>query len=255
MEIGKYMHGNGPECERCKAMDIPEMEDMETTIAEIRAEVVRAQGEAVAARQAGFKEVDWWSKRCDAITAERDQLRAENERLKSGDLGEAYNCGEQKIVDLLGAANMREKQLRAQLETASGNARHYADRCTALEADLAHWKKQHDIELLTADGLADTVAGLRRALEEIANDGVERSRDPRTLIAHAALSASPADHDRRIKAEALREAANKYGADHIESTNEPPREDYGGGYYDGQYAAVNWLMGEVARLEAANATK
>lgn len=39
MDIGKCMHGNGPECERCKAMDIPEVEEMEVTITELRAEV------------------------------------------------------------------------------------------------------------------------------------------------------------------------------------------------------------------------
>lgn len=59
------------------------------------------------------------------------------------------------------------------------------------------------------DQLRSTVAGLRRALEEIANDGVERSRDPRTLIAQSALTASPDEHERRIKSEALREAAEQ----------------------------------------------
>lgn len=43
MELGKCMHGNGPECERCKAMDIPEVEEMEVTITELRAEVEAAK--------------------------------------------------------------------------------------------------------------------------------------------------------------------------------------------------------------------
>ena len=39
-------------------------------------------------------------------------------------------------------------QLRAQLETASNNARHYADRCTALEAEVERFrgKERDDID-------------------------------------------------------------------------------------------------------------
>jgi hypothetical protein len=42
------------------------------------------------------------------------------------------------------------------------------------------------------DQLRAKAARLREALEKIADDGIERSRDPRTLIASAVLSSTPA---------------------------------------------------------------
>ena len=80
-------------------------------------------------------------------------------------------------------------------------------RATTAEAQLAHWKKQHDIELLTADGLANAAAGLRRALEAgkadrwAATAGNTETNafapSPWVLMAETALAASPDDHERR----------------------------------------------------------
>ena len=111
-----------------------------------------------------------------------------------------------------------------------------------------------DAATARAEAAESTVAGLRRALEEIANDGVERSRDPRTILARTALAASPDEHERRIKSEALRATAKELEdlRDHIQTEIGPDdaRDDI---------RRVCWnrakdLREEADRLEAANAT-
>jgi hypothetical protein len=42
------------------------------------------------------------------------KLEAENARLKTGDLAEAYNCGEQKVIELLAASNARIQRREAE---------------------------------------------------------------------------------------------------------------------------------------------
>ena len=207
------------------------------------------------------------------LEAERDQLRAEVERLKE----RVFSLG-----DDLSWAQAAPLLLTARAEAAESFLHDLATILNPHESydstKITGWARDTVERAAEADQAERTAAGLRRALEELVSQIQKVEESPyyqnvwfvahlhtgayigpqygnELEAAHAALSASPADHDRKLKAEALREAANKYEADHIESTNEPPREDYGGGYYDGQYAAVNWLMGEVARLEAANATK
>lgn len=54
----------------------------------------------------------------DALRAEVERLRGENEQLKTGDISEAYNAGERKIIDMLGAANERIERLRGELAAA-----------------------------------------------------------------------------------------------------------------------------------------
>ena len=147
-------------------------------------------------------------------------------------------------------------QLRAQLEVASGNARLYADKCVALEAEVERLRREVAVicritqgnaadlakpvdtvaEYVTeargrinaaiarAEAAESTVAGLRRALEEVRiraafighpgeafydrGDGV-MVPDWRDVLQQleAALAASPAEHERRIKAESLRSTA------------------------------------------------
>ena len=102
---------------------------------------------------------------------------------------------EQRMQDDIEALTAERDQLRAQLETASNNARLYADKCEELES---------------------TVAGLRRALEE-ARSFVGRtvaSAESMALNSRlvTALTASPADHERRIKSEALKEMARLFMA-------------------------------------------
>lgn len=132
MDIGKCMHGNGPECERCKAMDIPEVEEMEVTITELRAEVERLRGESSSRERA---------------------LRAAI--VKTG-----INAGALLAHDLQSILLGRLGSIREAVKSATARAE-------ASEKEIAHWKAQHDIELQTADGLAHTAAGLRRALEEV----------------------------------------------------------------------------------------
>lgn len=55
MNILRCMHGNGPECKRCAALDIPDVEEMEATITALRVEKRRLQDERDAARAQGAR--------------------------------------------------------------------------------------------------------------------------------------------------------------------------------------------------------
>lgn len=59
------------------------------------------------------------------------------------------------------------------------------------------------------DAIAACYERMREALEKISNDGIERSRDPRTLIAKDALAATPKQSLAAIKSKTLREVAAK----------------------------------------------
>ena len=193
-------------------------------------------------------------------TAERDQLRI---------LYNTARDGMREVGELLETCRIELAESRAEVERLQGESEVWRDglklsgeifdrvtaereaattRATTAEAQLAHWKKQHDIELLTADGLADTAAGLRRALEDElswsrANGPCQAGLVKRCMCPHciterskAALAASPDDHERRIKAEGLREVARAAsvapGAKHWE--------------WDGLY---NFIISEADRLE------
>lgn len=133
-------------------------------------------------------------------------------------------------------------QLRAQLETASGNARLYADKCTALEGEVERvradrdvaqrnwdltqkratkWAQESTAATARAEAAESTVDGLRRALEDersplrLCNPSCQEGTVTRCMCRHcvdgrskAALAASPDEHERRIKAEALRGLKN-----------------------------------------------
>jgi uncharacterized protein involved in exopolysaccharide biosynthesis len=184
----------------------------------------------------------------------------------------------------------RLDQLQAQLETASNNARHYADRCTALEAEVERLQERADrsgraladvySHLTTATARAEaaeknyeqltqlckatedrertaltTVAGLRRALEEIDGDvaGLGWTKTGRTRgRISAALAASPDDHARRLKSEALREVAGSYRAYLISMLQTSECDE---AFTRGQIAAMDKLATEAVRLEAPNATR
>lgn len=79
MDLTKCLHGNGPECERCKAMDIPEVEEMEAEITSLRASLASAEERAAKAENG---EQVWKcaaEMRCrdlDAASADRDDLAA-----------------------------------------------------------------------------------------------------------------------------------------------------------------------------------
>lgn len=195
-------------------------------------------------------------------------------------------------------------QLRAQLETASGNARLYADRCEALEAEVERlrgeakakedgfWGRmagkcanERDIATARAEAsekdaadcraeyrdlfakagaMSDkliaaesTVSGLRLALEKIGGSvppdgwtclwcGEGTAEDdcgkecPRT-IAQAALAASPDEHERRIKSEALREMARLFMATANSDLS-----------YHNRDLAARFCNAAASELEAAN---
>lgn len=71
----------------------------------------------------------------DALRAEVERLRGELAALKTGDIGLAYNCGEQKVLDLLNAANKRETELRGELAAAKERE---CDAINRAEAAIAH---------------------------------------------------------------------------------------------------------------------
>jgi len=181
------------------------------------------------------------------------------------------------------ALTAERDQLRAQLETASGNARLYADKCTALEAAVEplrvesvaqheNWKKI----MIAADGRANrataraeaaesTVAGLRRALEEgkadrwaatVGNTETNAfAPSPWVLMAETALAASPADHERAFKAEALRSTAAE-----LESLRDHIQEYIGPDDARDDIRRICWnrakdLRDKAGQLEAANATR
>jgi hypothetical protein len=52
----------------------------------------------------------------DILQTENTRLVLENRRLKTGDIGEAYNAGEEKIVGLLGQANTRLAETKDKLD-------------------------------------------------------------------------------------------------------------------------------------------
>lgn len=162
-------------------------------------------------------------------------------------------------------------QLRAQLETASGNARHYADRCTALEVEVEQLKtstacravlsaaasaqqmaKERDAATARAEAVESTTVGLRRALEEAEKQFDMAGYWGARNNCRAALAASPDDHARRIKAETLRATAKELETlrDHIQTEIGPDdaRDDI-------RRVCLNRakdLREEADRLEAAN---
>ena len=78
------------------------------------------------------------------------------------------------------AAKLRE--LAAQRESiALGCERHHYP-------DAAAWVRVEAAALLAGAAAIEAVEVAREALKDLANDGVERSRDPRTLRAAAALA-------------------------------------------------------------------
>lgn len=50
----KCCHGNGPECTKCEALDIPEVEEMEREIETLRAQLAAVEAE----RDAALAEVE-----------------------------------------------------------------------------------------------------------------------------------------------------------------------------------------------------
>ena len=129
------------------------------------------------------------------------------------------------------------------------------ERAEAVERQLGVYWREFEAE---RDQLRATVAGLRRALEEIDSDvaGLGWTKTGRTRgRIDAALAASPDDHARRIKAEALRStaAALEVLRDHIQTEIGPDdaRDDI-------RRVCLNRakdLREEADRLEAANATR
>lgn len=161
------------------------------------------------------------------ITAERDQLRAEVERLR----GEVDDAGAQKVFWESEAIDMRSAMFAAtaRAEAAEGRA---AGLCRAL-CDTV--KASGGV---ARDGLSDeflilgvpaemaarkkaqkaaehTVAGLRRAGQAVVDrwDSPKwKDQDPTAKVINelrAALAASSDEHARRIKSEALLEMANR----------------------------------------------
>ena len=85
------------------------------------------------------------------------QLRIESDNLfKRAKKAEAKNK----------ALTAERDQLRAQLEVASNNARHYADRTSELEAQLDAWKQRTKLCSEAHDQLEAQVDDLRGALEQ-----------------------------------------------------------------------------------------
>lgn len=82
---------------------------------------------------------------------------------------------------------------------------------------------------------------------------VDKEISEATSKADKALARTPAQSLARVQAAALEAAANKFEAEEIESSDGPAPDNYAGGYHDGQYACVEWLMGEASRLEAEGA--
>lgn len=216
------------------------------------------------------------------------------------------------------AATGERDQLRAQLEVASGNARLYADKCTALEAEVERVKEGKRIAVETwqyaaqkeaerakaltaraeaaekdaadcraeyrelfakAGAMSDkliaaesTAAGLRRALEE-ADKALEQVHDEwaeptsahdagagqaaaicfaASMAIEAALAASPDEHERRIKSEALLATASE-----LESLRDHIQEYIGPDDARDDIRRICWnrakdLRAEANRLEAAN---
>jgi len=73
-----------------------------------------------------------------------------------------------------------------------------------VEAQLDHWKKQHDIELLTADGLAAQVADVRGALEKASGALRWIGRTSLAEKCEAAIARTPQQSLAKCKADALR---------------------------------------------------
>jgi uncharacterized protein (DUF3084 family) len=179
-----------------------------------------------------------------------------------------YEIGDpMTIIDQLRAelAAAHETIAAAQEEVAALCAEHNAtvDERDALRAELAAVKEEADSATrnwkLTQEratrwakestALAADNARLRKALETIADDGIERSRDPRTVIAQSALAATPAQSLAAHDAALLREVANAFEAQEINTETREPSESYDTGYRDGQYCAVNWLIAKVASIK------
>lgn len=156
-------------------------------------------------------------------------------------------------------------QLQAQLETASNNARLYADRCTALEAEVERLRGYNESLLKERDGHIHAAAGLRRALEAgkadrwaatVGNTETNAfAPSPWVLMAEAAIAATPDDHARRLKSEALRSTAAELEVlrDYIQSEVSPDdaRDDI-------RRICLNRakdLRDEAGQLEATNATR
>lgn len=249
MDIGKCMHGNGPECERCKAMDIPEVEEMEVTITELRAEVERLRGELKTANK---------------------QLRLVEACVENDDCADlplvsrvanAVEC----IQTLINAHCSATARAEAAEGRAAGLYRALCDTVRAsggvasdgisdtfliigVPAEMAARKKAQE-------AAESTVAGLRRALEEARQfsrdaaygasihaadsaicDSARRAED----VCIAALAASPDEHARRIKSEALEEVSKELrtAIDHVMCC-----------YNDSDIGGLQLALAKIAQLE------
>ena len=117
-----------------------------------------------------------------------------------------------KVIDALRAELAAAKNLLARIHRDGGHhtqavgvARSIAD----ADGKVSEWL----LAVEERGALAADNERLRKALETIADDGIERSRDPRTCIAQAALAATPAQslaaHDAATKVAVLREVAER----------------------------------------------
>lgn len=166
------------------------------------------------------------------LRQERDQLRAEVERLQRaldvrGEIVTSQNLERERIV------------VEAQANCDAATAR--------------------------AEAAESTVAGLRRALEEgkadrwaatVGNTETNAfAPSPWVLMAETALAASPADHERAFKAEALRSTAAE-----LESLRDHIQEYIGPDDARDDIRRICWnrakdLRDKAGQLEAANATR
>jgi hypothetical protein len=174
MDLTKCLHGNGPECERCKAMDIPEVEEMEAEITSLRASLAAAEERAAKAE----------------AEEQREKLFTESARagmrLRGRDL---EDC----------------QVLRAHATEERDNALRYTELLIAQRDDLAATVAGLRVALEAIgkfepwkyDQAYAGGAFLSRRVGVVLQESI-------TPIVESALAASPAEHAARLKAAALR---------------------------------------------------
>jgi len=190
-------------------------------------------------------------------------LRAENERLRTGDLGEAYNCGEQKIMGLLEAANTRTKQLTAELAEVKEQRTYWEEAAIEMRGYKEAAERERDEAQALVGELRGKIGALLsnvtdrdiNAYKALArDDGQPRDypilvTDLALIDAYAALTTTAPQAIGRLQAKVMREMAR-----YLRGVSGDCKEE-GHHQYDlwkGLASAADDCEAEADRLEAEN---
>lgn len=165
------------------------------------------------------------------------------------------------------ACTIRAELAAARLEIEALRVKPWQEQIEGQSAVISRLRYEKGVAEAEAAALRTHVERLREKVEQFLNEiricpcGCEHNEQADGVCLgsmtqrqyfelEAVRAATPAQSLAKCKAEALEAAANKFEAEEIESSDGPAPDNYSGGYHDGQYACVEWLIGEASRLQA-----